>query len=82
MHARPRQPGQPARSAGAPGHWLAAPEDPKRQQLMHTLDGINAQFGRATLRFAAEGLAQPWAMRASRRSPRYTTCWGELARVR
>ena len=49
---------------------------------MHTLDGINAQFGRATLRFAAEGLEQPWAMRASRRSPRYTTCWGELARVR
>ncbi|MEK8088764.1 Y-family DNA polymerase [Thermithiobacillus plumbiphilus] len=87
------QPGQRYRKAGVmlldlapPGvrqaSLFSAPEDPKRQQLMHTLDGINAQFGRAMLRFAAEGIEQPWAMRAGKRSPRYTTCWGELARVR
>lgn len=53
-----------------------------QQPLMEAMDAINARFGRDTLRFGATGLTQPWRMRQAHRSPRYTTRWDELARVR
>ena len=52
--------------------------NPRRQQLMQTLDRINRQFGRGTLRLAAESLHDGWAMRQELRSPRWTTQWDEL----
>lgn len=57
-------------------------EDPRRQRLMATLDDINRLHGRDTLRVASAGLSKAWLMRAEHRSPRYTTCLGELPVVR
>ena len=52
--------------------------------LMATLDAVNARWGRGTLRPLATGAAATagnWRMRRERLSPRYTTCWEELAVV-
>ncbi len=58
-------------------------EDLARQgRLMRAVDGINARYGRETLRFASSGIVREWQSRPSHRSPRYTTCWSELPRVR
>ena len=62
----------------------------RRQQLMTTLDLLNARFGRQLVRLAATGVAQStagkspppaWAGRAAHRSPLYTTAWDELWEV-
>ncbi|MBN2232706.1 MAG: Y-family DNA polymerase [Deltaproteobacteria bacterium] len=47
-------------------------------RLLAAVDGLNARMGVGTVRFAAEGLAQSWRMKAERRTPAYTTCWDEL----
>jgi DNA polymerase V len=50
-----------------------------REALMRVLDGVNAAYGRGTLRLAASGLGKrPWHMRQAYRSPRFTTSWDEL----
>jgi DNA polymerase V len=56
--------------------------DERSHLLMQTIDSINQQFGKGTIQFAAAGLKKGWGMRQERRSPRYTTCWGELPVVR
>lgn len=56
-------------------------EEAKGTRLMAALDAVNARWGRETLRVAATGLERPWRMRQAARSPRYTTCWEELATV-
>ena len=62
----------------------------RSQQLMATLDALNARFGRQLVRLAAAGTAkkpngQPkepaWAGRSAHRSPLYTTGWDELWQV-
>ena len=45
---------------------------------MQALDGINARWGRDTLRLAAEGTAQTWQMKRTYLSPHYTTDWKGL----
>lgn len=52
------------------------------QRLMKALDAVNARMGAGVLRYAAEGVAQPWKTRFEKRSPRYTTRWTELPVVR
>lgn len=47
-------------------------------RLMSAMDAVNREFGRNTLRTAASGIANTWAMRAGNRSPCYTTRWEEL----
>ena len=65
------------------GNLLEPDRDWQRdRQLMAVMDGINAKFGRGTVRFAAEGLQQTWQMKSLRRSPRFTTRWDELAIAR
>jgi DNA polymerase V len=54
----------------------------RSEELMRTLDAINARFGRDMIRPLSTGIAQPWRMRQAWRSPRYTTRWSELAGVR
>lgn len=59
------------------------PEDPRRARLMATVDRLNGRLGRDALRFAATLARDPvWKMRQLRRSPRYTTAWGELLRAK
>lgn len=67
--------------AGQPSLFSAA-LGPERKKLMAAIDAINADYGRDTIRLAATGMRRAWTMRASRRSPRYTTCWSELPKVR
>ena len=50
----------------------------KSARVMAAMDSINRTWGRGTLRSAAIGNSQSWAMRSEKRSPRYTTAWDEL----
>jgi len=52
----------------------------KFSQLMGAVDSINARLD-CPLRWAAEGLGQPWQVKFKRRSNRFTTCWDELPDV-
>lgn len=64
------------------GLFVPANEKKARDdRLMHTLDAINARYGRGSLRLAAEGMEKPWRMRRERLSPLYTTEWAGLPRV-
>jgi DNA polymerase V len=56
--------------------------DPRRDDLMRVMDAINGRFGHDTIRLAGAGTTQPWRMRQRARSPRYTTRWSEIPRVR
>ncbi len=53
----------------------------RSQQLLLTLDAINQQFGRGTVRLAQEGFNTPGAMHRDFLSPSYTTCWDDLRHV-
>ena len=52
-------------------------------QVMETLDRINREFGRDTLRYAATGNTRnrKWKTAFQWRSPSYTTDWNQLPRV-
>lgn len=62
----------------------AGPEEEKRDTLMNTLDLINHQFGKNTLKIASSGIhaKENWYMRQERKTPGYTTNWNELMVVR
>jgi DNA polymerase V len=68
-----------------------AAEQQRSRQLMATLDGLNARFGKQLVRVAATGVAKNtegqlqtpvWAGRSAHRSPLYTTGWDELWQLR
>ena len=63
-------------SEAAPGD--ASENAGRGGRLMDVLDRVNARWGRDTLFPASAGIARPWDMRQTRRSPRYTTSWEEL----
>jgi len=56
----------------------------RANQLMATLDQINARFGRNVLQPGVAGLQETrsWEMKRGNKSPAYTTQWKELARVK
>lgn len=49
---------------------------------MQVLDQLNAKNGRGALYFAGQGVQQQWQMKREMLSPRYTTRYGDLLRVR
>ena len=51
-------------------------------QVMAAMDAVNASYGRDTLRLGSAGTQSHWLTRADRRTPRYTTNWNELPKVR
>lgn len=54
----------------------------KSDNLMKTLDKINRQMGKNTLKLASSGLHKPaWKMNRNSMSARYTTRWNELLTV-
>src|SRR3569623_978390 len=65
---------------------LDARDQTRLATLMQTMDDINTRYGRGTAHFGAWGDARGaeprWTMRSDHCSPRYTTSWAELARVR
>lgn len=52
------------------------------EKLMEVLDHLNAKDGRGTLYFAGQGVKPQWAMKRDMLSPRYTTRYSDLLRVR
>ena len=60
--------------------FAQAPTD-SRARLLAVLDETNQRMGRGTLRFAAEGISQPWKMRRDKVTPSYTSDWDELPLV-
>jgi len=53
----------------------------KSRRLMQAVDAVNARLPFAPLRWAAEGINQPWQAKFSKRSRRFTTRWDELPEV-
>jgi DNA polymerase V len=64
------------------GHLFEQRDTERSKLLMATLDNLNRQFGARAVQYASAGLMKGWGMRQERRSPRWTTCWGELLVVR
>jgi len=61
-----------------------AAETERDIRLMAAVDRINSDLGRGSISVAASGRWKPrqWDMKQNCRSPRYTTRWKDLARVR
>ncbi len=58
-------------------------EHPERKDaLMKTVDYINTTFGKDTIFHCAEGIKREWQIKSEHRSPRYTTQWDELLKVK
>ncbi len=55
------------------------PADPKRASLMHTLDALNAKFGKNTVFFGAMGTDLKWKARKDRCSSYNLNSWNSLA---
>ncbi|EKP8043260.1 Y-family DNA polymerase [Salmonella enterica] len=55
---------------------------PGSEKLMEVLDHLNAKEGKETLYFAGQGIQQQWAMKREMLSPRYTTRYTDLLRVK
>jgi DNA polymerase V len=47
-------------------------------RITSALDAVNKRYGKKSLVFASEGIAQSWQMRREKLSPSYTTRWDEL----
>ena len=64
--------------------FTSAEEETRANQLMVTLDRVNARFGSGTLQPGVAGLQEPrgWAMKRGNKSPAYTTRWADLARAK
>ncbi len=54
----------------------------KRERVMAAVDQINRRHGRHTLRPLSMGYEHQWQMKRELLSPRYTTNWREVPRVR
>lgn len=61
---------------------LFDPPAPMARKLMETIDNINFSMRNDVLRFASSGIGKNWKMRQEYRSPRYTTRWDEVKKVR
>ena len=48
------------------------------QRILKAIDRINASMGAGTIKYAAEGLTQPWRTKFEKCSPHYTTQWDDL----
>lgn len=49
---------------------------------MRAIDQVNARYGKRTVQYAAEKLAQSWQPKHQLRSPRYVSVWDELPKVK
>ena len=57
--------------------WLE-PAQATDTRLMDALDGLNKRFGRGTVKVSTQGAYREWQMKQERKSPSYTTDWGEV----
>lgn len=54
----------------------------KSDKLMEVLDQLNAKGGKGTLFFAGQGIQQQWQMKRDMLSPRYTTRFSNLLKIK
>lgn len=58
------------------------PPSKDRSKAMEVLDEINARYDKPMIRFAAEGTLQSWKSRRDFTTPKFTTRWTDLLKVR
>ena len=63
------------------GHLFVRDDPARGDAAMRVMDGVNRKMGPGTVFVGAQGVERGWRMRCGRRSPRYTTKWGELLKV-
>lgn len=51
-------------------------------ERMQAVDTLNSRYGRNTVRYASENLSTAWQPLKDLQTPRYTTQWGELPKVK
>ena len=61
------------------GDLFSASQD--NPTLMKSMDKINQQFGKGTLRLASEQASKQWIMKRAFLSPRYTTRWRDIPQI-
>jgi len=61
--------------------FTSAQPTSRSQNLMSTIDQIQAKMGRGSIKLASEGMSYSWKMRSGRKSPNYTTSWDGLVVV-
>ena len=54
----------------------------KQRTIMHTVDRVNCRFGSGTVSYAAAGVQPKWGMRQTKKSPRYTTAWDDILKIK
>jgi DNA polymerase V len=64
------------------GDLFQAADTPRQKALLRAVDQVNQRFGRDAMHLAGQGIKPRWQMRREMLSPRYTTCWEELPRVK
>ena len=52
------------------------------EKLMTALDALNRKMGRGTVTFGRPTPGAAWHLRCANRTPRWTTRWDELPKVR
>ncbi|HHG3324336.1 TPA: Y-family DNA polymerase [Vibrio parahaemolyticus] len=57
-------------------------QNPNNPKLMGVYDALNHRYGADTLFLGAQGIEKKWAMRRDMLTPRYTTNWHDLPRIR
>ena len=62
-------------------HLFEQAPNQKKEYLSKIIDEINHRTGNESIFFASQGVKRSWKMRCDKRSQRYTTQWGELAKA-
>ena len=62
--------------------FAAEPDMEREKKLFKAVDAINYEFGSDTIQYASSGMVKPWRMKQIYRSPRFTTRWDEMLKVK
>ena len=54
----------------------------KNKNLMNIMDNLNQKFGNDTIKIASQGTNNSWQMKRELMSPRYTTIWDEIPKIK
>ena len=61
---------------------FVADTNKNKKLLMEAIDNVNFAMRNDVLKFATSGTKRDWKMRMEMRSPKYTTRWDELFKVK
>lgn len=62
--------------------FVAPRGDKSKERLIDAIDALNARFGRDKIQIASRGTQASWEMKASNKTPEYTSRWAELPRAK